>query len=80
MAVGEERDPRGTRSGSSGSEMAGVGLQFGIAIVAFTLLGVWLDGKFGTSPLFVLVGAAVGAGGGFYNMYRKLLRGGKPKR
>lgn len=52
--------------------LATAGLQFGAAIVVFALLGAWLDSKFGTSPWLVLAGVAIGAGGGFYSMYRKL--------
>jgi hypothetical protein len=47
-------------------------MQFGVAIVLFTLVGNWLDGKYGTSPALLLVGMGVGTAAGFYSMYRKL--------
>ncbi len=47
-------------------------LQFGISIILFTLIGSWLDRKFGTSPVLLLVGMGLGAGAGFYSMYSKL--------
>ena len=50
------------------------GILFPLSIVAGYLLGKWLGGalKAGTWPAFV--GAALGAGAGFWNLYR-LLRG-----
>ena len=50
------------------------GILFPLSIVAGYLLGKWLGGalKVGTWPAFV--GAALGAGAGFWNLYR-LLRG-----
>lgn len=65
---------RAARKGMSGSEFAGVGFQFAITIVLFTLGGVWLDRRFGTSPVLVIVGVFAGAGIGFWQMYRLMIR------
>jgi F0F1-type ATP synthase assembly protein I len=64
----------------SGAEFAGAGLQFAFAIVAFMFLGIWLDRRLGTSPWFVLVCVFVGAGAGFYSIYRRLMSPGKSGR
>ena len=56
---------------SSGSEFAGIGIQFALTILVFVLGGVWLDKRLHSSPWFVLVGTFVGAAGGFYSMYRQ---------
>jgi F0F1-type ATP synthase assembly protein I len=74
----------------SASEFAGIGLQFAVSIVLFVFAGQWLDRRMGTGPLFLILGAFVGAGGAFYSMYRKLMafqksdppsdRAGKDKR
>ena len=58
----------------SGLEFAGLGIQFVVAILLFLYLGKWLDGKLGTAPWLLILGVFVGAGGGFYSMYRKLTR------
>lgn len=60
---------------NSGAEFAGAGLQFAAAIVAFTFLGIWLDRKLNTSPWLLIVCVFVGAAGGFYSIYRKLMAG-----
>ena len=60
------------RKSISGSEFAGVGVQFGVTIVVFALAGIWLDKKLGTSPWLVLVMVFGGAGLGFWSMVRKL--------
>jgi F0F1-type ATP synthase assembly protein I len=57
-----------------GLEFAGVGFQFVAAILLFLYLGKWLDAKLGTAPWLLITGVFVGAGGGFYSMYRKLTR------
>ena len=51
---------------------AGLGLQFAISIVVFAYAGVWLDRRLGTSPLFIILGVFVGAGGAFYSMIRRI--------
>lgn len=68
----------------SASDFAGIGLQFAVSIILFVFAGQWLDRRLGTGPLFLIVGAFVGAAGSFYSMYRKLMasqrrdRQGKP--
>lgn len=59
------------RKGMSGSEFAGIGVQFAVTIVVFAFAGVWLDQWLGTSPLFVLIMVFGGAGLGFWSMVRK---------
>jgi F0F1-type ATP synthase assembly protein I len=57
----------------SAAKYAGIGLQFAISIIVFLFAGQWLDRKFGTSPIFLILGVFVGAGAAFYSMYRKLM-------
>lgn len=59
------------RKGLSGSQFAGIGIQFALSVVLFAFAGVWIDEKLGTSPLFVLVLVLGGAGLGFWSMIRK---------
>src|SRR3954465_10776694 len=60
------------KGGLSGSDFAGVGLQFAAAVVVFLFAGQWLDNRVGTNGLFTLAGVFVGGGAAFYNMYRKI--------
>ena len=62
------------RKGISGSEFAGVGMQFAITIVLFALLGIWLDKRLGTSPWMVILGVFGGGGLGFWSMYRRMIK------
>jgi F0F1-type ATP synthase assembly protein I len=64
-------NPGRAQSGLSGAEFAGVGLQFAAVILVFTALGVWLDRRLGSSPLFMILCVFVGAAGGFLSIYRK---------
>lgn len=72
-----ERGPTGgsaaASSGTSVGVYMGLGLQFAAAILAFAFLGQWLDRRWGTDPWLLLVGVFLGAGGGFYSIYRKLM-------
>jgi F0F1-type ATP synthase assembly protein I len=53
--------------------LAGLGLQFCVAIVMFVYLGNWLDRRLDTAPLFLLGGVLVGGGGTFYSGYRRVI-------
>jgi len=61
----------------SGAEYAGAGLQLALTLVAFMFLGIWLDKRLGSSPWFVMICVFVGAGAGFYSIYRKLMGSAK---
>jgi F0F1-type ATP synthase assembly protein I len=61
------------RERSAAAAYAGIGFQFAIAILVFGWLGDWLDGKFGTAPLFLSFGVFLGGGAAFYSMYRQLM-------
>ena len=56
----------------SGNDFAGAGIQFAVSLVLFIFLGSWLDKRYGTSPLFILIGVLAGGGGAFYSLYRKV--------
>ena len=65
------------RKGMSGSEFAGVGLQFAITIVLFALGGIWIDKRLGTSPWLLIVMVLGGSALGFWSMYRRMVPGRK---
>jgi ATP synthase protein I len=67
--------PRSRNPGASGAEFAGIGLQFAATIVVFMFGGIWLDRRLHTSPWLLLLCVFVGAGAGFYSIYRKLMAG-----
>jgi F0F1-type ATP synthase assembly protein I len=58
-------------AGISGSEFAGLGIQFALVILVFTGAGVWLDKRLGTSPWLTILCLFIGAGGGFFSLYQK---------
>ena len=51
----------------------GLGLQFAGSIVFFMFAGIWLDKRFDTSPVFVIIGVFGGAAAAFYVIYKKLM-------
>jgi hypothetical protein len=84
--VGGRPKGRDAATPPSGAEFAGAGLQFALTLILFSFLGIWLDKRLSSSPWFVLICVFVGAGAGFYSIYRKLMgptrrdaSGGKPR-
>ncbi len=49
-----------------------IGMQLALFLILFTYGGYRLDVKFGTSPVFVLLGAVLGLAGGMYNLLKGL--------
>lgn len=49
--------------------LMGSGVEFAGVVVLLTLGGWWLDGKWDTSPWFMLAGLLVGTVGGMYRLY-----------
>jgi F0F1-type ATP synthase assembly protein I len=69
------------QSGTVWSDMgryAHFGFQLALSMGLFLLGGWWLDGELGTTPLFTIAGAMLGAAAGFYSMIRQLI--GRPER
>lgn len=64
--------PTANSSLGSAASVAGMGLQFALSILLFVWVGQWVDGKLGTTPLFLVLGAFIGAAAGFTSIYRKL--------
>ena len=67
------KGPGAGDQGPGAGAYAGFGLQFVVALLLFLYLGQWVDRRLGTSPVFLVIGIFVGAGGSFYAMYRKLM-------
>ena len=53
--------------------LAGLGLQFGVALVIGVFAGQWVDRRIGTAPFGMLVGTFVLGGGVFIGSYRRLM-------
>lgn len=53
--------------------LVGVGWYVGICIFLGVFAGLWLDKKFDTSPILVLVGLILGIIIAFYGVYRMIL-------
>lgn len=58
---------------------AGVGVQFGLTIFLLTMVGIWLDDRLDTSPLFTVLFLLLGFGGGTYSLVRQVLGSNKPQ-
>ncbi len=53
--------------------LAGLGMQFFVALIAFVYAGNWVDARAGTAPVFLLLGVFLGGGGSFFLSYRRLI-------
>ncbi|GJQ21333.1 MAG: hypothetical protein HBSIN02_16880 [Bacteroidia bacterium] len=51
-----------------------MGIQLAAAVVAFFLLGAWLDERWGTSPWLSLAGLLLGSVGGFMKFFTTVAR------
>jgi ATP synthase protein I len=73
--------PEGRKGGGQDpAQLAGIGLQFGIVLVAFLFAGKWLDEKLGTEPWLLMAGVFLGFGLSVFWMYRRLMLNDRGKR
>ena len=52
---------------------AGLGTELAAGIAAFTLIGYWVDHRFGTGDAGVITGAILGSVGGLYVFIRRAM-------
>ena len=57
-----------------GYALLSVGITFALTVAGFVLLGVWLDRKLHTTPLFIVAGALVGVALGGFWLYQRVVR------
>ena len=53
--------------------LTGVGFFIGGSIVLGVFIGLWLDSKFNTEPILVIIGLVLGLAVAFYGVFRMLL-------
>jgi len=51
---------------------AGLGIQLGVTILVFVLVGEWADRKLGTGGIITIAAAFLGFGGTMYSLIRQL--------
>ena len=52
---------------------AGVGVQYALTILILTMAGIWLDNKFETSPLFLIILLLLGFVGATWSLVNQVL-------
>ena len=57
-----------------GYALLSTGITFALTVAGFVLLGLWVDRRLRTTPLFILVGALAGVGLGGFWLYQRVIR------
>ncbi len=73
MAEHDQKDSTRSQLVSAAGQFTGFGLTWALSVLLFLLGGWWLDGKVGTAPLFMILGAFLGGAAGFYSLYRHIV-------
>jgi F0F1-type ATP synthase assembly protein I len=74
----DEEGPERPETFAAMGPFLGHGLTFAMAVGLFFFVGWRVDQWVGSTPLFTIVGAFVGAGGGFYHIVRQVSRATPP--
>ena len=56
---------------------SGIGLQLAGGVAGCALGGYWIDRHYGSQPWGLVVGLALGIGGGLYNLVNEALQGSR---
>ncbi|MEP6591432.1 MAG: AtpZ/AtpI family protein [Gemmatimonadota bacterium] len=73
-----DRNPN--RDIGEGYALVSVGITFALTLAGFTLGGLWLDRRLGSTPLLTLIGMVAGTAlGGFWLWQRVKASGNAPK-
>jgi len=55
-------------------KLAGLGVELAGVIIGFTLVGLWIDRRFGTGSWGLVICVVLGCTGGLYNLIRSSLK------
>ncbi len=55
----------------------GLGLQLAVTVIVMVFLGIWLDGKFNTSPWLTVTFSFLGIATSLYNFIKTVLKSDK---
>ncbi len=64
--------PKPPQSEPNVAAVATLGFGFAAALIGFGYAGQWLDQKFNSAPVFLMIGVFFGGGGTFYLSYKRL--------
>jgi F0F1-type ATP synthase assembly protein I len=79
MPTDDGNDNRGGISWRTATATVGLALAIPSMLFVPALLGWWLDRKYATSPLWLIVGLVIGLAGTAFDVYRLLKRMGQLK-
>jgi len=55
----------------------GLGLQLAVTVIVMVFLGIWLDGKFNSSPWLTVIFSFLGIAASLYNFIKTVLKSDK---
>jgi ATP synthase protein I len=61
-------------SGPGWVSYLGLGTQLAVTVTAMTFLGIWLDKKYNTQPIFTIICSFLGVAAGIYNFIKTALK------
>jgi ATP synthase protein I len=61
-------------SGPGWISYLGLGTQLAVTVTAMTFLGIWLDKKYNTEPIFTIICSLFGVTAGIYNFIKTALK------
>jgi ATP synthase protein I len=70
----KDKDPFNSNLYKDYAPYLGLGIQLAATIVLMVFLGIWLDGKFDTSPYLTLVFSFLGIFTGMYHLIKSVTR------
>lgn len=73
MAKGPNESEQRREMMRASGQFMGHGLTLALAVLLFLGVGAWVDSKLGTAPILMVIGAFVGGGAGFYNLYARMV-------
>lgn len=66
-----------TKDMGDGYALLTIGITFALTLTGFVLLGLWIDRRVATTPLFTVAGTILGMALGGFWMYQRLRRQSK---